>query len=640
MPTQFFTDGNDSFTVTAAGDYSLVFLDGNDTLTVNGGTFTTGVMGEGADVITLKAGDALIYGDGGNDRFEIYAGGFEARGGADDDTFNLRGGNNLTLRGDGGNDRFNFIAGSLNVLLSAGDGDDYLNGNGKVVSGTIYGNAGNDIFVGFRDAGGTVPTLRGGTGDDLYRADAAAPATFVENAGQGTDTVQVSQGASYTLGANIENLTVGPYDGGTSGAATLTGNVLNNLISGYGNAETINGGQGNDTLYGNSGADVLNGQLGDDTLYGGNGIDTLNGGIGSDVLDGGAGADQLIGGIGNDIYYTDGGDVITELSGEGLDLVRVMFAYTLSDNVENGTIISDGGFLAGNALNNLLTGSAGNDFIRGSGGNDTINGGAGDDANLWGDEGNDRIDGGSGVDTMLGGLGDDRYFVDNLSDEVRENPGEGTDTIVLNAPDQLNLNAYHMPDDVENIVNSTTHPKNVYGNDLANLMTGSAIRDELNGMAGDDTLIGLGGGDDLFGFDGADTINGGSGDDRVCGDGNGTITYAGDTLTGGAGADNFFYLTVEDSAPFILRVDQITDFETGVDTLYLGSVDANANVAASQDWTVVASPSHTAGELWIDDSGAASGDFVLFGDDDGDGLADLMIRIHAPGGFVATDIFL
>ena len=69
-------------------------------------------------------------------------------------------------------------------------------------------------------------------------------------------------------------------------------------------------------------------------------------------------------------------------------------------------------------------------------------------------------------------------------------------------------------------------------------------------------------------------------------------------------------------------------------------MDADANTAGTQDWTIVGSPTGAAGQLWIDSSDAANGNYVVFGDDDGDDLSDLMIRVHAPSGFAASDIFV
>ena len=92
--------------------------------------------------------------------------------------------------------------------------------------------------------------------------------TITELANAGTDTVQSS--VIYTLGTNLENLTLG-------GTADIngTGNTLANIITGNSAANTLNGGAGNDSLSGGAG---------NDTLTGGLGNDTLSGGIGNDVF--------------------------------------------------------------------------------------------------------------------------------------------------------------------------------------------------------------------------------------------------------------------------------------------------------------------------------------------------------------------
>jgi hypothetical protein len=82
--------------------------------------------------------------------------------------------------------------------------------------------------------------LVGGLGNDLYFVDEAGDAV-VENAGEGTDTVQ-SCLASYTLGANVENLTL-LGNGNTNG----TGNALANVLVGNAGNNILAGGQGGDT---------------------------------------------------------------------------------------------------------------------------------------------------------------------------------------------------------------------------------------------------------------------------------------------------------------------------------------------------------------------------------------------------------
>ena len=60
-------------------------------------------------------------------------------------------------------------------------------------------------------------------------------------------------------------------------------------------------------------------------------------------------------------------------------------------------------------------------------GNDTVIGGSGADQ-LLGEAGDDVLNGAGGADAMTGGAGNDAYFVDNISDQTIENPGEGNDT--------------------------------------------------------------------------------------------------------------------------------------------------------------------------------------------------------------------
>ena len=81
------------------------------------------------------------------------------------------------------------------------------------------------------------------------------------------DTVQAA--VSWTLGANLENLTL------TGTAANGTGNGLANTLTGDGAANRLDGG---------AGADTLSGGAGNDTLVGGAGNDWLTGGLGSDIF--------------------------------------------------------------------------------------------------------------------------------------------------------------------------------------------------------------------------------------------------------------------------------------------------------------------------------------------------------------------
>ncbi|MBG1269890.1 calcium-binding protein, partial [Nostoc sp. WHI] len=138
----------------------------------------------------------------------------------------------------------------------------------------LSGNSGNDTLNG----GFGTDTLIGGLGNDTYIIDSTLD-TITETANSGTDTVQSS--VTYTLGVNLENLTLT----GTS-AINATGNSLNNVIfanNSSGN-DTLNGRAGDDTLSGGTGNDILNGEDGDDSLRSGLDNDRLNGGAGDDIL--------------------------------------------------------------------------------------------------------------------------------------------------------------------------------------------------------------------------------------------------------------------------------------------------------------------------------------------------------------------
>ncbi len=120
------------------------------------------------------------------------------------------------------------------------------------------------------------------------------------------------------------------------------------------------------------------------------------------------------------------------------------------------------------------------------------------DDTIIGNDAANTIDGRLGADTMSGGKGNDTYLVDNIADVVRENAGEGIDTIVTPLD-------YTLPANVENLTLSGSTAINGTGNELGgNIITGNA-RDNL--------LIGGPGNDTLSGGLGVDRMEGGVGDD-------------------------------------------------------------------------------------------------------------------------------
>jgi len=374
----------------------------------------------------------------------------------------------VTLTGTATADELQGRAG--NDLISGLAGNDRLFGNEG--SDELDGGAGNDYL----DGGLGADLMRGGTGDDTYLVDSSSD-VVLELADEGTDWVISS--VALDLGANVENL-----DLRTSFYAVSRGNNLANLLYGSAAGSDLYGGDGNDSIYGRS-----------------TGIDRLWGDAGNDYLDGGLGADQMFGGIGNDTYVVrDKGDVILELEGEGVDWVKSIVSYALSDNVENIYLVDSTDIDAtGNGLNNALFGGAGHNRLEGGGGNDYLNGGG-------------------SSDVMLGGTGNDTYVVDNTSDEVIEAAGEGVDWVIATVDQTLSSN-------VENLDMRGTASLHGVGNEMDNIMFGAAGATTLDGGDGNDSLYGRSAD--------SDTLNGGAGNDYLDGG------AGGDLMSGGSGNDTY-----------------------------------------------------------------------------------------------------
>lgn len=243
--------------------------------------------------------------------------------------------------------------------VTGGSGADTLTGDGlaNALSGgggndILRGAAGNDVLIG----GSGKDVLDGGTGLDTAVYSDKTGAVVVTLVGANNATVAVAGVAEDTI-RNVENIT------GGSGADTLTGDGLANVLNGGAGNDTIRGGGGADTLIGGRGNDFLNGNSGLDTvdyskdaasggtlgvivnllgngsqaglpadtakdgfgntdtvtnipnvigtqfndqIYGGNHANRLSGGAGNDVINGGLGNDVLIGGAGNDTFFFNG----------------------------------------------------------------------------------------------------------------------------------------------------------------------------------------------------------------------------------------------------------------------------------------------------------------------------------------------
>ena len=348
--------------------------------TANSDAFASGnlrLVQSGTDLLLQVDRDGTAAVNGFVTIFAIsngYTGGFTA--------FNFDGFiGDLTLSGFATDETITGATG--NDTLSGNDGNDVL--IGLAGNDTLDGGAGNDTL----DGGIGNDTLIGGTGDDLFIVGESGD-VVTEAAGGGTDTVRAS--IDYTLGANLENLTL------TGAALVGTGNELDNRLT------------GNDL------ANVLDGKAGNDTLDGGLGNDTLDGGLGNDTLQGGSGDDR---------YFVDAsGDLVAELAGEGIDTVSSAISYTLTANVENLELTGSATNGTGNDLANIVTGNALANRLSGGGGND-------------------RLIGGNGVDLLTGGAGDDVFVAEiNATRTSSKNGLISLDVVTdFTAGDKIDLSA-------------------------------------------------------------------------------------------------------------------------------------------------------------------------------------------------------
>jgi Ca2+-binding RTX toxin-like protein len=441
---------------------------------------------------------------------------------------------NLTLSGTSA---INGTGNTLDNVLIGNDGVNTLSGG--TGNDTLSGGAGNDTL----DGGGGNDAIAGGLGDDTYVVDSATD-VITEVAGEGVDLVQSS--VTYTLAANVENLTLT----GTT-AINGTGNALDNVITGNSGANTLTGGAGNDTLNGGTGNDSMNGGLGDDTFVvdstsdvvteaAGEGVDlvqssvtytlvanvenlTLTGtsainGTGNaldNIITGNSGTNTLTGGAGNDTYYVTSGDTVTETSGNGTDTVMSGVTWTLGSNLENLTLTGTSAINAtGNTLDNVLTGN-------------------------------------SAANTLTGGTGNDTYYV-GTGDTVTEASSAGTDTVISNVTWTLGSN-------LENLTLSGTTAINGTGNTLANVLTGNSAANTLVGGTGNDTLSGGGGNDTLQGDAGNDTYLFGLGEGQDTINNYDTTTTRTDTLQLGAGIALADVTFTQSGNNLIVSVDGTSD---------------------------------------------------------------------------------
>ena len=327
----FTGNGSDNRITGGSGADNLNGAGGNDTLLGNGGNDTL-AGGSGADSLDGGTGNDLMKGGAGNDTYVVNAAGDKIDEEGNADTADLvRASVSVNLA---------TLAGGLieNATLT---GAAALKATGHAGVNHLIGNDGANTLDG--DDGADI--LEGGKGADVYMVDNLGDQVIETLAGAAGGIDLVKSEVSFTLGANLEKLTLLGF-----GDIDATGNTLNN------------------TLIGNAGANVLNG---------------------------GAGSDAMTGGKGDDTYIVDAaGDTVIEAAGGGTDTVESSVTFSLATrvNVENLELTGVGKINGtGNALANTITGNDADNKLIGGAGNDTLVGGKGAD-HLTGGTGRDTYD--------------------------------------------------------------------------------------------------------------------------------------------------------------------------------------------------------------------------------------------------------
>ncbi len=139
---------------------------------------------------------------------------------------------------------------------------------------------------------------------------------------------------------------------------------------------------------------------------------------------------------------------------------------------------------------------------------------------------------GSSEETALSADGTKALFVSTATNLVSDDTNDVSDiflsTISFSGGNDTVQSSvsYYLPNNVENLTLLGSDSLTGSGNDLANMITGSAGGDYLYGYGGNDTISGLAGNDYIDGGAGDDVLAGNQGDDYlVGGDGNNTYIY-------------------------------------------------------------------------------------------------------------------
>lgn len=486
------------------------------------------IGGSGNDSFWSSNGESHLSGGGGNDSFVLSSSAATvADGGAGHDTLLTQTVGTLeTLTGGSGDDLFHF--------LNDFDGDVITDlETGDVIDVSLLAQSITDrpVFLGAAEFDGTQDALRyaHGAGETLFEFD--------EDGDQIADMTLTLEGGLYVL----EQI---PAQAGTYRTTGAPASDEADLISGGVAADILDGGDGDDTLEGGAGADTLSGGSGQDNFVGTaaelDGDVITDAELGETIVVEGAffTEDDITTTIGSliidvDLDGDDASDMTLTLAGS----VPSAYGLELVDGANGTTIVlteatNGDGIVNGAAASEVMTLG----FTDADG--DAIT----QDADvIHGNLGNDTIRAGGGDDTLDGGFGADRLDGEagfDTADFSAANGGVNVGLTVLGSKGQAQGDILV---DIERLIGSNFADV-LIGRGTGTVLIGGAGPDELRDQtgAGDIQIFGGSGQDTLLGRDGQDTLFGGDNNDVIRGEADGDLImgeHGNDTLRGGTGDD-------------------------------------------------------------------------------------------------------
>jgi len=484
------------------------------------------------------------------------------------------------------------------------------------------------------------------TGNDTYTLkDVNAAGTFytgIWDAG-GTDQIVYTGTRNTTIDLRPATL---KYEYGGGGWVSFAYGIFGGFTIANGvTIENAKSDAGNDTLRGNSANNILDSGAGNDFLYlDAGGVDTALAGAGNDVVlfgsamttadkaDGGTGTDQIaLQGDYSTAPLTFGAEVVgfeslALLPGSDLrfgDPGTNSYSYnitTVEENVAAGIqlVVDAARLRVGENL--TFNGSAetnGNFFIYGGLGTDLLTGGTKNDVFYFGESGQfgaaDVANGGSAGTDQLG---------------LR-----GNYTIVFGAGQLISIESIGMVSahDTRFGPLGADYNYNLTMNN-GNVASGQQMTVDAAALRSTETLTFDGSGE----LDGSFRVFGGAGNDVIHGSPSGDSISGGlgaDALYGGAGNDVFVYRNAAESTS--ASRDRIYDFELG-DKIDMSGIDAVAGTPANDSFTFIGANgfSGVAGQLRYENT--TGNIWVVQGDTNGDGLADIELVIVAADNHALT----